>query len=52
MLGLIRLWSVSEREDVVNLPNAHRGEEYAVQGNPGYSYHNGRNGSTPMVYIC
>lgn len=51
MLGLIRLWSVSEREDVVNLPNAHRGAECAVQGNPGYSYHNGRNGSTNGVRL-
>lgn len=51
MLGLIHLWSISEHEDVVNLPNAHRGAKYAFQGNPGYSYQNGRKGSTNGVHL-
>lgn len=50
MLGLIHLWSISEHEDVVNLPSAHRGAEYTFQGNPGYSYQNGGTGA-PMVFV-
>lgn len=49
MLELILLWSISECEDVVSLPNAHRGAEYTFQGNPGCSDQNGRNGSTNCV---
>lgn len=51
MLGLIHLWSISEHEDVVNLPNVHKGAEYTFQGNPRCSYQNGRNGSTNVVYL-